>query len=111
MTNRLYVGNLSDHVTAEDIEQWFGQHGKVQSAEVFSDLTGRSGGFAFVEMSSSEAAKRAVAELNGSSRGDRKLTVSEAPAEEEQVGPMPGAFGDRGGRGGGDYNFAGRGRF
>ena len=111
MTTRVYVGNLGDSVTTEDVEQWFARHGRVTSAELFSDLSGRNGGFAFVEMSSADAARRAIEALNGTAQGDRKLAVKEAPAvEEEEVGPVPGGFGDRGGRGGGDYNFAARGR-
>jgi polyadenylate-binding protein len=95
MTSRVYVGNLSDHVTNEEIEQWFARYGRVNSAEVFSDLTGRSGGFAFVEMASVEAARRAVEALNGTAHGDRKLAVKEAPdQEEETVGPAPGASGE-----------------
>jgi polyadenylate-binding protein len=86
MTSRVYVGNLSDHVTTEDVEQWFGRYGRVLSAEVFSDLSGRNGGFAFVEMTSSDAAKRAIEALNGTSHGDRNISVKEAPAEQEEVG-------------------------
>jgi RNA recognition motif-containing protein len=104
MTSRIYIGNLSDEVTAEDLEKLFAAHGKVLNAEVFSGLGGGSDGFAFVQMKTSDAAHRAIEQLNGQQLGGCKLAVTEAKEEEEQVGPVPGGFGDRGGFGGGDYN-------
>lgn len=104
MTSRIYVANLSDEVSTEDLEKLFAAFGKVRSAEIFSGLSGNGEGFAFVEMKSPEAAGRAIQQLNGIDFGGYKLAVTEAKDEEEQVGPVPGGFGDRGGFGGGDYN-------
>jgi RNA recognition motif-containing protein len=85
MTTRIYVANLGDDVTTEDVETWFARHGRVASTELFSDLTGRGGGFAFVEMSSADAARRAIAALDGTAQGSRTLSVKEVPAAEEEV--------------------------
>ena len=90
MTTRVYIGNLGDNVTNEDVEQWFGRHGRVASSEVFSDLSGRNGGVAFVEMTSADAARRAVEALDGTPHGDRTLAVRQVPAEEEEVAPARG---------------------
>jgi len=104
MATKLYVGNLSDQATEEQLEQLFRPYGKVAFAEVILELTGRGRSFGFVEMVSAEAAKRAVQELNGKRVGDQVLIVNEASAEEETVGPLPGGFGDRGGSGAGEFN-------
>ena len=61
MGKKLYVGNLSYSVTSSDLEQLFGQHGQVTSAQVINDRdTGRSKGFGFVEMSSDDEATAAT---------------------------------------------------
>ncbi|MGD0462800.1 MAG: RNA-binding protein [Tepidisphaeraceae bacterium] len=108
MGNKLYVGNLSYSVTASQLEQLFGQHGTVQSAEVISDRdTGRSKGFGFVEMGSDQEAQAAITALNGTQMEGRALTVNEAKprAERPQGGGGgrggSGGGGGRGGRGGG----------
>jgi len=107
MGKKLYVGNLSYNVTSSDLEQLFGQHGQVASAQVINDRdTGRSKGFGFVEMSSDEEATAAIAALNGQQHDGRTLTVNEARPKEER----PGGFGGGGGRGGGGgYGGGGRG--
>jgi len=98
MGNKLYVGNLTYETTGSELEQLFGQHGTVQSAQVIVDRdTGRSKGFGFVEMGSEEEAKAAIGALNGQQLGGRALTVNEAKPREER--PRGGGFG--GGRGGG----------
>src|SRR5947199_6393634 len=100
MGKKLYVGNLSYNVDSSELEQLFGAHGTVQSAEVISDrMTGRSKGFGFVEMSSDEEAQAAIAALNGQENGGRTLTVNEAKPREERAGG--GGGGGRGGYGGG----------
>ena len=105
MGSRLYVGNLAYGVTSSDLEQLFGQHGQVQSAEVVSDReTGRSKGFGFVQMATDEEAQAAIAGLNGQQHEGRALTVNEAKPREERPrggGGGGGRGGDRGGRGGG----------
>src|SRR3954463_6328133 len=101
MGSKLYVGNLSYNVTSSDLEQLFGQHGTVQSAEVISDReTGRSKGFGFVQMGSDEEAQAAIAAMHGQDHDGRALTVNEAkPREDRPRGG--GGGGGRGGSGGG----------
>src|SRR5438094_3811949 len=103
MGKKLYVGNLSYNVDSSELEQLFGAHGTVQSAEVISDrMTGRSKGFGFVEMSTDEEAQAAIAALNGQEHEGRALTVNEAkPREDRPRGPGGGGGGGRGGYGGG----------
>ena len=102
MGSKLYVGNLSYGVTSSDLEQLFSQHGTVQSAEVISDRdTGRSKGFAFVQMGSDEEAQAAIAALHGQQHEGRALTVNEAKPREERGGGGGGGRGGFGGGGGG----------
>src|SRR3954468_19972262 len=98
MGKKLYVGNLSYQVDSSELEQLFGQHGQVVSAQVISDRdTGRSKGFGFVEMASDTEAQAAIAALNGQQHGGRALTVNEARPREDRGG----GGGGRGGYGGG----------
>ncbi len=77
MSNNLYVGNLSFNTTSGDLERLFAPHGEVRKAQVISDRdTGRSRGFGFVEMASSEEAKAAIDSLNGKDHDGRQLTVN-----------------------------------
>jgi len=77
MSNNIYVGNLSFNTTSNDLETLFGQHGDVSKAQVINDRdTGRSRGFGFVEMGSSEGAQKAISSLNGHSLDGRDLTVN-----------------------------------
>lgn len=89
MTNKLYVGNLLYEATEDELKELFGQSGAVTSATIirFKD-TGRSKGFAFVEMGSEEEAQKAVDALNGQDYKGRKLIVSEArpPKPREDAG-------------------------
>jgi cold-inducible RNA-binding protein len=95
MGKKLYVGNLPYSVADSDLQQLFGAHGTVQSAQVIMDRdTGRSKGFGFVEMSTDQEAQAAIAELNGKQIDGRALTVNEARPKTE-------GGGGRGGRGGG----------
>jgi RNA recognition motif-containing protein len=104
MGKKLYVGNLSYSVTSSDLEQLFGQHGQVTSAQVINDRdTGRSKGFGFVEMSSDDEATAAIAALNGQQHDGRTLTVNEARPKEDRGGG--GGYG--GGRGGGGGGYGG----
>ncbi|MEP7036844.1 MAG: RNA-binding protein, partial [Acidobacteriota bacterium] len=76
MSAKLYVGNLSFDTTQQDLEQLFGEIGTVESANLIEDRdTGRSRGFAFVEMSSDEEAQNAISELNGKEVDGRELKV------------------------------------
>ena len=103
MGKKLYVGNLSYQVDSSELEQLFGQHGQVVSAQVINDRdTGRSKGFGFVEMSSDDEAQAAIAALNGHEHGGRALTVNEArPREDKPRGGGGGGGGYGGGGGGG----------
>src|SRR3954462_14131069 len=103
MGRKVNVGNLSYNTNSSDLEQLFGQHGAVQSAEVISDReTGRSKGFGFVQMGSDDEAQAAIAALNGQDFGGRNLTVNEAkPREDRPRGGGGGGGGYGGGRGGG----------
>ena len=102
MQTKLYVGNLSYNATAEDLSGLFSKFGAVQSAEIIKDrYTGQSKGFAFVQMSSSEEAEKAL-ELNGSDFLGRNINVSEARPQEKRTGGGDGGYG--GGRSGGGHS-------
>jgi RNA recognition motif-containing protein len=114
MGKKLYVGNLSYSVDSSELEQLFGQHGQVVSAQIINDRdTGRSKGFGFVEMANDDEAQAAIAALNGQQHGGRALTVNEArPREDRGGGGRSGGFGGGGGGGGrsGGYGGGGGGR-
>ena len=79
MGKKLYVGNLTYSVTRTNLEEWFSQYGTVQSAQVIADRdTGRSKGFAFVEMNTDAEAQAAIQGLNDQEHDGRRLTVNEA---------------------------------
>ena len=100
MSIKLYVGNLSFQTSSEDLQQLFSQVGTVESATVIEDReTGRSRGFAFVEMSSKEEGDAAIQQFNGHEVGGRALNVNEAKPREDRGGGSRGGFG--GGRNGG----------
>ncbi|HKI33496.1 MAG TPA: RNA-binding protein [Gemmataceae bacterium] len=87
MAKKVYVGNLSYGTTDSDLQNLFGPHGTVQSAQVIMDRdTGRSKGFGFVEMDSGEQAQAAITALNGQEVNGRALTVNEARPREERNG-------------------------
>ena len=78
MTN-IYVGNLSFNVDEKDLRNAFEEFGTVTSVNIIKDReTGRSRGFAFVEMSDAENAKAAIEGLNLQPIGGRNVTVNEA---------------------------------
>ncbi len=98
MSVKLYVGNLAFNTTEQDLQDEFSQYGQVNSASLITDReTGRSRGFAFVELDSKEAAQTAIQGLNGKEVGGRALTVNEAKPREDRGG----GGGGRGGFGGG----------
>ena len=96
MGNKLYVGNLSYNVGDSELQELFSTFGTVSSAKVITDRdTGRSKGFGFVEMGSSEEANAAISALNGKEIDGRALTVNEAKPKTDH------GRGGRGGFGGG----------
>jgi RNA recognition motif-containing protein len=102
MGKKLYVGNLTYGVTDSTLEQMFGAHGTVESAQVIMDRdTGRSKGFGFVEMKTDQEAQAAIAAMNGKDFEGRALTVNEAKPREDRGGSRGGSGGGRGGYGGG----------
>jgi RNA recognition motif-containing protein len=95
---KLYVGNLAFGTTSDDLVALFGEYGEVSSAQVVSDReTGRSRGFAFVEMR--DGADAAIQGVNMREFQGRNLTVNEARPREDR----PRSGGSRGGYGGGRY--------
>ena len=110
MSTKLYVGNLAFQTTSQELEELFAQVGTVASASVVEDRdTGRSRGFAFVEMSTKEEAAAAIEQLNGREVGGRALKVNEAKPRENRGGGGRGFGGNRGGfsghRGGGNGGY------
>ena len=103
MSTKLYVGNLAFQTTSEDLQELFAQAGTVESASVVEDrMTGRSRGFAFVEMATKEEAASAIDQFNGKEVGGRALKVNEAKPRESRGGGG-GGRGFGGNRGGGGY--------
>ncbi len=104
---KIYVGNLPFDVTSDELRDQFTAFGKVDSAEVIMDrATGRSKGFAFVEMPTVAEAQAAINALNGKMLRERAMTVSPARPRTEGAG----SYGGRGGGGGGGgYDRGGRG--
>ena len=110
MSTKLYVGNISFNTSNQDLIELFSSAGTVESANIVEDRdTGRSRGFAFVEMASKADADTAIAELNGKEIDGRAIKVNEAKPREERGGFGRGGGGGRGGRGGGGGGYGGGG--
>jgi RNA recognition motif-containing protein len=100
MSRKLYVGNLPYETGETELQELFGRAGDVEKVTVMRDMaTGRARGFGFVEMSSDEAAQKAISELHEFQLGGRSLTVNEARPKASQGGGGGGWNG--GGAGGG----------
>ncbi len=99
----LYVGNLPHSTTEAELRNLFEPHGQVQRVSMVTDReTGRSRGFAFVEMTDSGEAEKAIAALNGTELGGRALKINEAKPKTDRTRSGPGqGFGRGGGRQGG----------
>ena len=109
MPKKLYVGNISFQTTSDDLVAAFSQYGTVLGAQIVADReTGRSRGFAFVEMH--DGADEAIAALHGTQMGGRTLTVNEAKPREERPRTGGGGGGGYGGGGGGGGYGGGGGR-
>jgi RNA recognition motif-containing protein len=110
VAKKLYVGNLPYGTTDGDLQEMFGEFGAVDSAQVIMDReTGRSKGFAFVEMANDQAAQAAINALNGKDLDGRALTVNEARPREDRGGRSGGGRGGYGGGGGGRGGYGGGG--
>jgi RNA recognition motif-containing protein len=103
MTNKLFVGSLSWNATEQMLQDLFSQVGTVQSVAIIMDkYSGKSKGFAFVEMSSEAEAEKAIHELNGKEVDGRAITVNEARPQEPRTNGGGGrSFGGGNSRGGG----------
>jgi len=102
MSTKLYVGNLPFQTTESDLQTLFETVGAVSSINIVRDrATGQARGFAFVEMSDADGAKRAISELDKHQYGGRSLTVNEARPMEPRGNSGGGGRGFGGGGGGG----------
>ena len=103
----IFVGNLDFNTSEDELRQLFEAYGQVDRVAIMTDRdTGRSRGFGFVEMASSEDGEKAIAALNGSQVGGRTLNVNEARPKPERSG----GGGGGGGRGGRERSGGGGGR-
>ena len=94
MSTKLYVGNLPYETSESDLQTLFETTGQVASINIVRDrATGQARGFAFVEMSDTEGARKAISELDKHQYGGRSLTVNEA----KPMQPRGGGFGGGGG--------------
>jgi len=110
MNTRLYVGNLSFNTTADGVRTAFQQFGNVSDVHLVTDReTGRSRGFAFVTMGTTEEAAKAIEGMDGKTLDGRPLRVNEAEQRQARGGGGGGG-GYRSGGGGGGYRGGGGGR-
>jgi cold-inducible RNA-binding protein len=85
MPKKLYIGNLSYRATEEDLKNKFGEIGECASVKIINDkFSGKSKGFAFVEMATEEAADEAIKKLNGTAMYGRGIVVNEAKPQRER---------------------------
>ena len=87
MGRKLYVGNLPDSATEQDLSDKFAAYGTVQSVKLITDRdTGRSRGFGFIEMASEAEAHAAIVSLNGTDYEGRPMKVNEARTLQKRYG-------------------------
>jgi RNA recognition motif-containing protein len=111
MNTRLYVGNLSFNTTADGVRTAFQQFGDVTDVHLVTDReTGRSRGFAFVTMGTTEEAAKAIQGMDGQTLDGRPLRVNEAEQRQARGGGGGGYSGGGGGGGGGYRGGGGGGR-
>ncbi|MGD2041793.1 MAG: RNA-binding protein [Anaerolineae bacterium] len=90
MATNLYVGNLSYDTTEDTLRALFAEYGQIESVNLITDrYTGRSRGFAFVEMSTEEAAQEAIGGLNGKTVDAREIRVDKAKPKTDRGGRRP----------------------
>ena len=98
----IFVGNLDFNTGEDELRKLFEPYGQVDRVSILTDReTGRSRGFGFVEMVNADDGEKAIAGLNGTQVGGRKINVNEARPKAERAGGGGGGGRDRGGRGGG----------
>jgi RNA recognition motif-containing protein len=98
---KLFVGNIPHSTTEADLRALFEPHGAIEQVSIVTERdTGRSRGFAFVEMTDSGEAEKAIAALNGSDLGGRSLNINEARPKTDRGGDRGGFRGGRPGGGG-----------
>lgn len=111
MSTKLYVGNLSYDATEAGLTEDFGRAGPVKSVKIIMDsMTGRSRGFAFVEMETPEAAQAAIETFDGKELYGRALKVNIAQERSERPQRSFGGGGRSGGFGGGRRDGGGQSR-
>lgn len=99
----IYVGNLSYQASEQDLSDLFSSYGEVSSVKIVKDMdTGRSRGFAFIEMDDESGVDRAIEELHETDFLQRTLIVNKARPKSNDRGGGGGGF-NRGGGGGGRY--------
>lgn len=107
----LYVGNLPHSITEAELRNAFEAHGTVDKVSLVTDRdTGRSRGFAFVEMTNASEADKAIAALNGTELGGRALTINEAKPKTDRPKGGGQRFGGGGGGGRGRDDYQGHAR-
>ncbi|HEY5950622.1 MAG TPA: RNA-binding protein [Kofleriaceae bacterium] len=112
MNTRLYVGNLSFNTTADGVRTAFQQFGTVSDVHLVTDReTGRSRGFAFVTMGTTEEAAKAIEGMDGKTLDGRPLRVNEAEQRQARGGGGGGGGYRGGGGGGGGYRGGGGGGY
>jgi RNA recognition motif-containing protein len=107
---KIFVGNIPHSTTEAELRTLFEPHGAIEQVSIVTEReTGRSRGFAFVEMTDNGEAEKAIAALNGTELGGRALNINEARPKTENRGG--GGFrGGRPGGGGGGRSGGGGGR-
>ena len=106
---RIYVGNFAYEMSEQELREAFEAYGQVEEVAIVRDRdTGRSRGFAFVEMPTSAEAQAAITALNGKEFEGRAMTVNEARPRTERGFGGRGGGGFGGGRGGGGYQNGGK---
>jgi len=102
----IYVGNLANQATEDDLKKAFEAFGQVESANIIKDkFSGESRGFGFVQMPSKQEALKAIEQMNGTDLMGRTINVNEARPRAER----PGGGREGGGRGRGGSGFGGGG--
>ena len=106
---KLFVGNIPHSTTEAELRSLFEPHGAIEQVSIVTEReTGRSRGFAFVEMTDSGEAEKAIAALNGTDLGGRALNINEARPKTDRGGDRGGFRGGRPGGGGRSSGGGGR---